>query len=152
MKAVQSIKGEATPALRIVRHVAGAALLMVIASAWHKHVFASSEPVAEKITFATELPNVKGKRITVVTVNYAPGGLSPSHKHAGSVVACVTSGEIRSQNSETGPVNVYKSGECFFEPPGSVHLISENASKTKAASLLAIFVADDNATLTRPVP
>ena len=68
--------------------------------------------------------------------------------HAGSVLAYVLSGEIRSENSATGPARVYKAGETFFEPPGSEHLVSENASATEPASLLAIFVADDGAQLT----
>src|SRR2546421_728186 len=56
--------------------------------------------------------------------------------------------EIRSENSATGPAKVYKAGETFFEPPGSKHLVSENASATEPARLLAIFVADDDAQLT----
>jgi quercetin dioxygenase-like cupin family protein len=95
-----------------------------------------------------KLANVPGKTLTVVTVNYAPGGKSGAHHHAGSVFAYVLSGTIRSENSATGPVKVYKAGESFFEPPGSTHLISENASTTEPASLLAVFVADDGAQLT----
>jgi len=55
---------------------------------------------------------------------------------------------VRSENSATGPARIYKAGEDFFEPPGSEHLVSENASATEPASLLAIFVADDGAQLT----
>ena len=95
-----------------------------------------------------KLANATGKTLTVVTVNYAPGGKSGKHHHAGSVFAYVLSGAIRSENSATGPVNVYKAGESFFEPPGSEHLVSENASATEPASLLAVFVADDRAQLT----
>ncbi len=97
---------------------------------------------------AEKLPNVPGKSITAIVVNYAPGGKSLSHHHAGSVLAYVLSGEIRSENSVTGPAKVYKAGESFFEPPGSKHLVSENASTTEPASLLAVFVADDGAQLT----
>ncbi|MGH8071895.1 MAG: hypothetical protein ACRERE_43010 [Candidatus Entotheonellia bacterium] len=57
------------------------------------------------------------------------------------------SGAIRSENSATGPVRVYKAGESFFEPAGSRHFVSENASATEPASLLAVFVADDGAQL-----
>jgi quercetin dioxygenase-like cupin family protein len=100
-------------------------------------------------TVATEkLPNVPGKSVTAIVVKYAPGAKSDKHHHAGSVLAYVLSGEIRSENSATGPVKVYKAGESFFEPPGSKHLVSENASATEPASLLAIFIADDGATLT----
>jgi quercetin dioxygenase-like cupin family protein len=95
-----------------------------------------------------KLPNVPGKSITAILVSYAPGGKSGPHHHAGSVFAYVLSGAIRSENSATGPVKVYKAGESFFEPPGSEHLVSENASATDPASLLAIFVADDGARLT----
>jgi len=97
---------------------------------------------------AEKLPNVPGKTLTAVVVNYAPGGKSASHHHAGSVFAYVLSGAIRSENSATGPAKVYKAGESFFEPPGSEHLISENASASEPASLLAVFVADDGARLT----
>ncbi|KRR02488.1 cupin [Bradyrhizobium jicamae] len=95
-----------------------------------------------------KLPNAPGKSLTTVLVNYAPGGKSASHHHAGSVMAYVLTGSIRSENSATGPARVYKAGEAFFEPPGSEHLVSENASTTEPASLLAIFVADDGAQLT----
>jgi quercetin dioxygenase-like cupin family protein len=102
-----------------------------------------------KPVFSTELPNVPGKSLTVILVRYAPGEKSPSHVHAGSVLAYVLSGSIRSQNSATGPARVYQTGESFFEPPGSVHMVSENASDTAPASLLAVFVADNGAELTR---
>jgi len=98
--------------------------------------------------FSAKLPNVPGKSITGIVVHYAPGGRTPEHHHAGSVMAYVLSGAIRSENSATGPARVYRAGESFFEPPGSVHLVSANASETEPASLLAIFIADDDAQLT----
>ena len=114
-------------------------------------LFAADEakPVQAKPVFSEKLPNVPGKTLTGVLVKYAPGGKSASHAHAGSVYAYVLSGKIRSENSVTGPVRVYSAGEGFFEPPGSTHTISENASDTEPASLLAIFIADDGAQLTR---
>jgi quercetin dioxygenase-like cupin family protein len=104
----------------------------------------------ETPVFAAPLPNVPGQSITAVVVSYAPGGKSPNHVHAGSVFAYVLTGAIRSENSATGPARVYKAGETFFEPPGSTHLVSENASNTDPASLLAVFVAPDGAILTSP--
>ena len=108
-----------------------------------------SKPVQAKPVFSEKLPNAPGKTLTGVLVKYAPGGKSPSHAHAGSVYAYVLSGKVRSENSATGPARVYSAGEGFFEPPGSVHTVSENASDSEPASLLAIFVADDGAQLTR---
>jgi quercetin dioxygenase-like cupin family protein len=95
-----------------------------------------------------QLPNLPGKTLTAIVVSYGPGRKSGKHHHAGSVFAYVLSGAIRSEYSATGPARVYKAGESFFEPPGSEHLVSENASTTEPASLLAVFVADDGARLT----
>ena len=139
--------------------VAGAALVLVGALATGTWSRADSAEVGdqrtrlglsdeEKLVITEMLPNVPGKRITVTVVSYAPGQKSGSHHHPGSVVAYVLSGAIRSENSATGPVKVYKAGESFFEPPGSRHLVSENASAKEPASLLAVFVADDAAQLT----
>jgi quercetin dioxygenase-like cupin family protein len=86
--------------------------------------------------FSAQLPNVPGKTLTAIVVEYGPGGSSPAHRHGGSVFAYVLSGQIRSENSATGPVRVYRAGETFFEPPGSTHLVSANASDTEPASAL----------------
>ncbi len=113
---------------------------------------ASSDPagstldVVEPIT-SHALPNVPGKRVTIVRVFYGPGGFTRAHRHAGSVTAYVTKGEIRSQLAG-GPVETFKVGQSFFEPPGATHLVSANASTTEPAELIAVFVADEGAELT----
>ena len=98
---------------------------------------AAAEPTGTDVSrvFGIQLPNVPGKSLTAVVVRYAPGAASPSHHHAGSVFAYVLSGVIRSQVSAGGPAKDYKAGETFFEPPGSDHLVSANASTTEPASL-----------------
>jgi quercetin dioxygenase-like cupin family protein len=100
------------------------------------------EPIA-----SYPLPNVPGKRVTIVRVFYGPGGFSRPHRHAGSVTAYVTKGEIRSQLGG-GPVETFGVGQTFFEPPGATHLVSANASTTEPAELIAVFVADEGAQLT----
>ena len=98
--------------------------------------------------FSSSLPNAATNRLSAVVVDYGPGVKSIRHHHAGSVFAYVLMGAIRSENSSTGPARVYRQGDSFFEPAGSVHLVSENASSTQPAKLLAIFVAPDGARLT----
>ncbi|WP_454647921.1 cupin domain-containing protein [Bradyrhizobium liaoningense] len=93
------------------------------------------------------LPNVPGKRVTIVRVSYGPGGFSRPHRHSGSVTAYITKGEIRSQLGG-GPVETFGVGQSFFEPPGSTHLVSANASMTEPAELIAVFVAEEGAQLT----
>jgi quercetin dioxygenase-like cupin family protein len=105
-----------------------------------------------KVAFEHALPNAEGKKMVAVVVTYPPGGKSLPHHHAPSafIYAYVLSGAIRSQVGDQ-PAKVYHAGEGFYEVPGSHHRISENASNSDPASLLAIFVVDskDNA-LTTP--
>ena len=93
------------------------------------------------------LPNVAGKRVTIVRVFYGPGGFTPPHRHSGTVTAYITKGEIRSQLGG-GPLETFTVGQTFFEPPGSTHVVSANASTTEPAELIAVFVADEGAVLT----
>ncbi len=113
-------------------------------------------PAAQAATVAPVLdqllPNVPGKRMTVITVSYAPGEASGPHRHAdsGFLYARVLSGHIRSQVEGAGAVGVYGPGEGWTEGPGAHHIVSANASALEPASLLVVFVADDGAVLTKP--
>ena len=105
------------------------------------------------LVYQHELPNVPGKSIKGVLVEYGPGGYSPAHTHAKSafIYATVLEGAIRSQVND-GPVTTYKAGESFSELPGGRHSVSANASKTSPAKLLAVFVLDTSETeLTTPL-
>src|SRR6187549_4184059 len=134
-----------------IRSVIGAAFAAIaIATA----APAAAHGVGEKVTphFEQTIPNIPGKSLVAVVVDYAPGGASPSHTHAKSafIFAYVVSGKIESQVND-GPKRVYRAGESFFETPGSSHPVSRNASKTEPAKLLAVFVVDtDDKNLTTP--
>src|SRR5215813_8895150 len=88
------------------------------------------------LVYQHELPNVPGKSIKGVLVEYGPGGNSPAHMHPKSafIYATVLEGEIRSQVND-GPVKTYKAGENWSEQPGDRHRVSANASATKPARL-----------------
>ncbi|PWC61369.1 cupin [Azospirillum sp. TSH7] len=98
-----------------------------------------------KVTLVYEhaLPDVPGKSVKGVLVEYGPGGYSPAHTHAKSalIYATVLEGAIRSKVND-GPTKTYRVGENFTELPGDHHGVSANASDTKPAKLLAVFVVD----------
>ena len=102
-----------------------------------------------KQIFSGKLPNVPGKTLTVVQVDYRHGGFSAPHRHpaSGFVFAYVLSGTVRSQ-LEGQRVREYSAGETWTEPPNSHHIVSANASKTKPARLMAYVIADDTAKVT----
>jgi quercetin dioxygenase-like cupin family protein len=98
------------------------------------------------------IPNIPGKSLVALVVDYAPGSASRPHTHAKSafIFAYVVSGAIESQVNDE-PRRVYCAGESWYETPGSSHRVSRNASPTEPARLLAVFVVDtDDKTLTTP--
>ena len=98
---------------------------------------AAPKPQNAKVTlvYQHELPNVPGKSIKGVLVEYGPGGYSPGHTHPKSafIYATVLEGAIRSQVNE-GPVTTYTAGQSFSELPGDRHDVSANASEAGQAS------------------
>jgi len=98
-----------------------------------------------KVTLVYEhaLPNVPGKSIKGVLVEYGPGDVSSAHTHPKSafIYATVLEGAIRT-SVNNGPVVTYRAGQNFSEMPGDRHTVDENASKTEPAKLLAVFVVD----------
>jgi quercetin dioxygenase-like cupin family protein len=132
---------------RFLSAVAFAALSITAASA--------GDRPAGKVTivFDRALPNVPGKSMKGVLVEYEPDGASPAHTHPDSafIYATVLDGAIRSSVNGS-PEKIYKAGENFYEEPGSHHGVSANASDTEPARLLAVFVVDtDEKELTTPI-
>jgi quercetin dioxygenase-like cupin family protein len=118
-----------------------AAVSAIPATAQHAHDPDDKSKVT--LVYDHTLPNVPGKSIKGVLVEYAPGGSSPAHTHPNSafIYATVLEGAIKSQVNN-GPVKIYRAGENFSENPGDHHGVSANASSTKPARLLAVFVVD----------
>ena len=126
---------------------AALALAAVEVSAAGAHELETVKPV-----FQHAIPNIPGKKLVAVVVNYQPGAKSASHRHAKSafIYAHVLTGAIRSAVGNE-PAKVYQAGENFYEEPGAHHRVSENAGTTEPASLLAVFIVDaEDQPLTTP--
>ncbi|NOV20237.1 cupin domain-containing protein [Ensifer adhaerens] len=126
----------------MLRSITAAVSLALVAAS---PVYAGGKPHNAKITvvFDHKLPNVPGKSMRGVLVEYGPGGSNPSHTHAKSafISATVIQGRIKSQVND-GKVEIYETGENWIEVPGDHHLVSANASETEDAKILAVFVVD----------
>ena len=132
-----------------IRPIALMAMLAAVA-AWPSVLTAeraSQERQTITTAFQEAIPNIPGKTLGALLVNYPPGGATQVHYHPRSafIIGYVLSGSIRSQVNE-GKTKVFRAGESWTELPGAYHPISENASTTEPASLLAIFVVDSSDT------
>jgi len=107
-----------------------------------------------KVTLVYEhpLPDVPGKSVKGVLVEYGPGGYSSAHTHARSALIYATVLEGAILNAVNGgETETFTVGQNFTELPGDHHDVSANASKTEPAKLLAVFVVDtDDTALTTP--
>jgi quercetin dioxygenase-like cupin family protein len=89
--------------------------------------------------------------VTVSYVDIPAGRVGQVHHHAGFVLAYVLEGAVLTKISGQEE-RIYRTGEMFFEQPGSTHEVSNNASTTEAAKLLAMIFAKKGALLTTPGP
>lgn len=136
------------PKLLFVIAAAAATCLSMSKAAAHD----SAKDASVTLVFDQAIPNVPGKSLRAVLVEYGPGGHSPSHTHAPSafIYAMVLEGAVKSQIND-GPARVFSAGESFVEMPGDHHRLSANASDSEPSKLLAIFVVDTGETeLTTP--
>ena len=91
-----------------------------------------------------------GHEITMLTVEYPPGGSSKPHRHDAQVFVYVLDGAVTMQ-VKGGPLRTLKSGDTFYEAPDDELIVSANASKTEPAKFLVFLVRDAAAPISRPV-
>ena len=130
-------------------------VLAAVFAALSVSAVSAAEPPAGKVTvvFDRPIPNIPGKSMKGVVVEYGPGGASPAHTQPQTafIYATVLEGSFRIK-VKGEPEKIYKVGENFVEEPGSVHEVSANASATEPARLLAVFVLDtDQTPLVTPI-
>ncbi|MEG8235273.1 cupin domain-containing protein [Pseudomonas orientalis] len=129
------------------RLLATAAILASLNAYAHEPVYHQE---TLKVLQEHALANVPGKKTIMLTVNYAPGQATVPHSHTGTAVAYVLEGEITSRVNDEKAIT-YKAGDSFYEPAGSRHFESSNASQTRPARLLVVMVLDDKAEVLTPL-
>ena len=97
-----------------------------------------------------DLKEFSGKEGLMITVDYAPGGSDPVHRHDAHVFVYVLEGSIVMQ-VKGGKEVTLTPGQTFYEGPNDVHVVSRNASSTKSAKFLVFFVKNKGVPLLVPV-
>jgi quercetin dioxygenase-like cupin family protein len=96
------------------------------------------------------LSDIPGKEGLMITVEYAPGGSSPIHRHNAHAFVYVLEGSIVMQVQGGKEVSLTP-GQAFHEDPNDVHVVSRNASTTAPAKFLVVLVKDKGAPVVVPV-
>ncbi len=107
--------------------------------------------VAQRVTplLTEKMPDLPGKEIDVITVEFAPGSVDSIHRHNAHAVVYVLSGEIEMQ-VRRGKLQRLGPGQVFYESPTDVHTVGHNVSKTKPAKFVVFFVKNEGAPILVP--
>ena len=96
-----------------------------------------------------DVAGTPGKELSMITVDYPPGGLDPVHTHNAQVMVYVLEGSIVMQVKGKAPVTLVP-GQTFYEGPDDVHIVARNASNIAPARFLVFFVKDKGAPILVP--
>ena len=114
---------------------------------------ASSALMAQeaKVTelFTKDLTNIPGKEGLMLIVDYPPGSTDAIHRHNAHGFIYVLEGSIVMQ-VRGGKETTVTAGQTFYEGPDDVHIVGRNASKTKPAKFVVVFVKDKGAPVLVP--
>jgi quercetin dioxygenase-like cupin family protein len=107
-------------------------------------------PAAKATPLITKpLAGIAGKEGVMLTVEYPPGVASASHRHNANTFVYVLEGAVVMQVAG-GPLVTLTAGQTFYESPSDIHSVSRNASDSKPAKILVMFVKDAGAPATVP--
>jgi quercetin dioxygenase-like cupin family protein len=97
-----------------------------------------------------DLAENPGKEVLMITVEHAPGGSSPIHRHNAQAFVYVLEGSVVMQ-VKGGKEVTLTPGQAFYEGPDDVHVVDRNASSTKPAKFLVVLIKDKGAPALVPV-
>lgn len=98
-----------------------------------------------------DLPDLRGREVLMITVEYPPSGADPIHRHNADAFVYVLEGSIVMQ-VKGGKEVTLTPGQTFYEARDDIHLVGRNASTTKPAKFLVFIVKEKGAPALVPVP
>ncbi|HEU4682907.1 MAG TPA: cupin domain-containing protein [Nitrospira sp.] len=125
----------------------------IVALVWSALMLGMSSPApAADVTplITKDLPDIPGKEIMMITVEKAPAGADPIHRHNAHGLIYVLEGSIVMQ-VEGGKEVTLTPGQTFYEGPTDIHVVGRNASSTKPVKFLVFLLKDKGAPVLVPV-
>jgi len=94
--------------------------------------------------FSKDLTDLPGKEGLMVMVEYPPGSSDPIHRHNAHGFIYLLEGSIIMQ-VRGGKEVTLTPGQTFYEGPEDVHVVGRNASQTKPAKFVVVFLKNKGA-------
>lgn len=114
----------------------------------------TSTVAAQEANVATlmskDLTDKPDKEVSMILVEYPPGGSNPVHRHNAQAFVYVLEGSVVMQ-LKGGKEVTLAPGQTYYEGPDDVHVVSRNASKTLPAKMLVLLIKGKGAPVLVPV-
>ena len=102
------------------------------------------------VLMSKDLTDIPGKEVSMITVEYPPGGSDPVHRHYADAFVYVLEGSVVME-VKGGKEVTLTPGQTFYEGRDDVHVVGRNASTTRPAKMLVLLVKDKGAPILVPV-
>lgn len=118
--------------------ILGTALVLACSAQLTQPAHAAPQPVVVPV-MQKDLPDVLGKEMLMLTVDYPPGAVESIHRHDAYAFVYVLEGAIVEQ-VRGGKEVTLTPGQTFYEGPNDVHTVGRNASTTKPAKFVVVLL------------
>jgi quercetin dioxygenase-like cupin family protein len=118
--------------------ILGTALVLACSAQLTQSAPAAPQPVVVPV-MRKDLPDVPGKEMLMLTVDYPPGAVESIHRHDAYAFVYVLEGSIVEQ-VRGGKEVTLTPGQTFYEGPNDVHTLGRNASTTKPAKFVVVLL------------
>ena len=124
-------------------------LLLSVSQCLISSTLMAQEPKVTSL-MSKDLKEFPGKELLMITVEHAPGGSSPIHRHNAHAMLYVLEGSVV-QQVKGGKEVTLTPGQTFYEGPDDIHVVDRNASKTQPAKFVVFLIKDKGAPALVPV-
>jgi quercetin dioxygenase-like cupin family protein len=124
-------------------------LLLSVSQCLISSTLMAQEPKVTSL-MSKDLKDFPGKELLMITVEHAPGGSSPIHRHNAHAMLYVLEGSVV-QQVKGGKEVTLTPGQTFYEGPDDIHVVDRNASKTQPAKFVVFLIKDKGAPALVPV-
>lgn len=128
-----------------MRASAPAALVFIVAALLVVSPASAQQPPTSPVTrtdlLRQVLPSGEFRDVQAVVIELQPGAAAPRHRHDVAVLAYVLEGTVENQ-FDGGSLQTHKTGETWWESPGTVHNTARNASTVARARLLVVYIGE----------
>ena len=116
----------------------GTALVLACGAQLTQSAPTAPQPVVAPV-MGKDLPDVPGKEMLMLAVEYPPGAVESIHRHDAYAFVYVLEGSIV-EGVRGGKEVTLTRGQTFYEGPNDVHTVGRNASTTKPAKFVVVLL------------